>query len=84
MEVCKKKLVEFKSEFVLCNNWKGSNYYYKELFYKSIVHDKQDFDENILKYKFDNQFDLVIYGHPKASHGLAYENWLEIQHIQNN
>ena len=84
MEVCKKKLVEFKSEFVLCNNWKGSDYYYKKLFYKSIVHDKQDFDENILKYKLHNQFDLLIYGHPKASHGLAYECWLEIQDIQNS
>ena len=81
MDVFKTKLDEFSQGNVLCNDWKGSNYYYKKMFYKSIVHHSQDFDSNILKYKNDIQFDLLIYGHPKASHGLAYEGWLEIQKI---
>lgn len=78
----KSRLLHFKNENNIdCIMWKGSNYYYKKIFYKSIIHHNQDFNYDILKFKNDTDFDLMICGHPKASNGLVYEGWLEIQEI---
>lgn len=84
-DALKNKLLYFKNEnHVDCIMWKGSDYYYKKLFYKSIIHHNSDFDYDILKFKYITDFDTMIYGHPKASHGLAYEGWLEIQELYKN
>ena len=81
-DALKNKLLYFKNiERVNCIMWKGSDYYYKKLFYKSIIHHNSNFDYDILKFKYITDFDTMIYGHPKASHGLCYESWLEIQEI---
>ena len=76
------KLLHFKNvEYIECKKWKGSEYYYKKIFYKSIIHHDRVFDYNILKLKYDVNFDNMICGHPKASHGWVQEDWLEIQNI---
>lgn len=80
----KKKLVEFKNQNVLCCDWKGSNYYYKKFFYKSIYLDNIPISNEELCMKYVVGFDDMICGHPKASHGWMYESWLEYQEMMSN
>lgn len=83
-ETIKKKLIDLKNQKILCCEWKGSNYYYKKLFYKSIYLDDIPIASEELHMKYIVGFDDMICGHPKASHGWMYESWLESQQLMSN
>ncbi len=75
----REKLLEFSKQRVMCNKWRGSNYYYKKIFYKSIYLDSFDIPEYHCRTRYYYNFDDVIYGHPLASNGLCYETLNELK-----
>lgn len=80
----KRKLIEFNKESKMrfIKYWKGSNYYYKRLFYSSIYLDSLNIPSRLLKQRYDWNFDAMIYGHPKASDGLFAKVMKEFEQIQ--
>lgn len=81
-EISKNKLVTIKnSSFMLCSEWKGANYYYKKIFYKSIYLNHLPISNEELRMKYEYGFHEMICAHPKASHGWAHEGWLEYQEL---
>ena len=75
------KLLEIKNKKILCSRWKGADYYYKKIFYKSIYLNDIPIGKNELLIKYIYGFDNMICGHPKASHGWFYEAWNEYKDI---
>jgi hypothetical protein len=81
-ETLKTKLVSIKNgDPVLCHVWKGANYYYQKLYIKSIYLDHIPISKDELLMKQTYNFHEMIQAHPKASHGWAYESWLEYQEL---
>jgi hypothetical protein len=81
--ILKKKLFEFKDERkrLFIKQWKGSDYYYKKLFYSSIHLDSLNIPSRILKQRYDWNFDTMIHGHPKASDGLFAKGINEFEQL---
>lgn len=77
----KQKLIEFnkESELSFIKYWKGSNYYYKRLFYSSIHLDSLNIPSRLLKQRYEWNFDAMICGHPKASNGWFAEGLKELE-----
>ena len=85
--VLQERLVEFKKEtskycgLPYCKLWRGSDYYYKKLFYKSIYLHDLNVEHSTLKLKYLCNFETQIYGHPKASNGLCQESLQELKQM---
>lgn len=82
-EVLKQKLIELSKNYdlIFTNYWKGANYYYKKLFFSSIYLDSLNIPHKILRQKYEWNFDAMICGHPKASHGWFAEVKEELEKI---
>jgi hypothetical protein len=72
------KIVGFKEQKIFTSQWKGSNYYYKKLFLKPIYFHEMEIPREILCFRNYTCFDDMICGHPKASHGWAFESLQEL------
>ena len=77
----KQKLIQFKDvpKMLFIKRWKGSDYYYKRLFFSSIHLNSLNIPSDILKQRYNWNFDLMIYGHPKASDGLFAKGMKEFE-----
>ena len=82
INVLKDRLNSFKNhEVPFCNEWKGSDYYFKQLFNISIYLDKLNIPEEIIKFRYDSNFEAMIYGHPKASNGLCMDGLYSLERL---
>ena len=77
----KNKIIEFGKvdDQIFTSYWKGADYYYKKLFYSSIHIDSLNIPFDILKQRYEWNFDAMICGHPKASHGWFAEGLKEFE-----
>ena len=76
-----KKLIEFDKaeDQIFTHYWKGADYYYRKLFFSSIYLDSLNIPNDILKQRYEWNFDAMICGHPKASHGWFAEGLKELE-----
>jgi len=80
----KNKIIEFskiQNDKIFTRYWKGAEYYYKRLFFGSIYLDSLNIPSDILQQRYEWNFDALICGHPKASHGWFAEGLKEIKKI---
>lgn len=83
-KMLKMKIVEFNKteECITTKYWKGSHFYYKKIFFGSIYTHELDIPVEILKKRYEWNFDAMICGHPMASHGICKESMDEIQRLE--
>lgn len=79
-EIVEKYLFKYGDK-IICDEWKGKDYYYTEIFgvsyYLKDIIDKERYQER-KKLKLDS----TIYFHPKVSNGFAQECWEAIDAYQ--
>ena len=73
-QTIKNKLEEYKSSgMTICSKWRGSDYYYRRLFGRSIYLKDCEVSDEIIELRNKMYFNDLICGHPKASDGWCKE-----------
>ena len=79
-----KQLSDTHNHLVVCQEWKGVDYYYRKIFHKSFyLKDIPITKEELLLKQYGN-FEAQICGHPRASDGWMKEGWEEISNLYNS
>ena len=73
--------IKSEKEKITFHRFKGFEYYFKKIFNYSPILESLGVPIQHQQQRNINNFQLQIYGHPKASHGLCYESMKEIESL---
>ena len=77
----KLSMIKEKEDCILTKYWKGYDYYYHKLFKHSIHIEHLNIPKDILKKRYEWNFEAMICGHPKASNGWFCDVQKEIEEL---